>query len=145
MASKKSLLAANRGKMTTRSVTTEILFNLSSSKNITDSLQKFGIGDNDRDLLAIVIGDSEGEELLLTLLRIDAQNYILRLDKSKLTRLRDLVKGEVKDLDEISEVVDVDNILKVHKLKNIPSEVISDKKALANLLISKSAAKDLTL
>ena len=61
VSARKSLLACARGKMTTRSATTEILFNLSSSKNITDSLVKFGIGDDDKDLIAVIIADTEGK------------------------------------------------------------------------------------
>merc|ERR1712098_66859 len=44
-AANKACLAKSRGNMKTRSVNTEILFNLSSSSNITDSLNKFGAGD----------------------------------------------------------------------------------------------------
>ena len=55
------------------------------------------------------------------------------------------MKGEVKDLGEIEQVGNVDKILKVHKLKNLPANLVSDRTALANLLISKSASKDLVL
>ena len=57
----------------------------------------------------------------------------------------ELVKGDVKDLGELEQVGNVDKILKVHKLKNLPANLVSDRTALANLLISKSASKDLVL
>eukprot|EP00092_Neocalanus_flemingeri_P108081 GFUD01138744.1.p2 GENE.GFUD01138744.1~~GFUD01138744.1.p2 ORF type:complete len:105 (-),score=40.46 GFUD01138744.1:156-470(-) len=41
-AANKACLAKSRGNMKTRSLNTEILFNMSSSSNITDSLNKFG-------------------------------------------------------------------------------------------------------
>lgn len=50
-------LAANKAltspKMITRTVYTEILFNLSISKNITPSLQLFGIDDKETDILVV--------------------------------------------------------------------------------------------
>jgi tRNA threonylcarbamoyladenosine modification (KEOPS) complex Cgi121 subunit len=41
--------------MRTRSVNTEILFNLSSSRNITESLKSFGATEKDKDILVCTI------------------------------------------------------------------------------------------
>ena len=46
--------------MRTRSVNTEILFNLSSSRNITDSLKTFGATEKDRDILVCTL-DQAGQ------------------------------------------------------------------------------------
>ncbi len=43
--------AETRKSMRTRSVNTEILFNLSSSRNITESLKTFGATERDTDIL----------------------------------------------------------------------------------------------
>ncbi|XP_022916569.1 EKC/KEOPS complex subunit TPRKB-like [Onthophagus taurus] len=53
------IVAANKAvcaqKLKTKSIYSEILFNLSISKNITQSLQTFGIHDKETDLLVVVI------------------------------------------------------------------------------------------
>lgn len=53
------VIAANKAlvaeKLTTRTVYSEILFNLSTSKNITQSLQKFGIDVKAKSILVAVI------------------------------------------------------------------------------------------
>ena len=43
--------AESRKSMRTRSVNTEILFNLSSSRNITESLKTYGATERDTDIL----------------------------------------------------------------------------------------------
>ena len=48
--------------MRTRSVNTEVLFNLSSSSNISDSLQRLGVGDGDTEMLVVGV-DSDLEEV----------------------------------------------------------------------------------
>merc|ERR1712227_316678 len=52
-AANKACLAKSRSAMRTRSVNTEILFNMSSSSNISDSLIKFGTGDTDKEILVV--------------------------------------------------------------------------------------------
>lgn len=53
------VVAANKAvladKTTTKSIYTEILYNLSISKNITQSLEKFGVGPNDIEALVVVL------------------------------------------------------------------------------------------
>merc|ERR1719150_3155884 len=57
-AANKACLARSRASMRTRSVNTEILFNLSSSSNISDSLTKFGAaGDGDTAVLVAAVGE----------------------------------------------------------------------------------------
>ena len=50
MAAAKARAAERAGRMTTRTVSAETVFNLSSTKNIRDSLLKFGIDDGDRSV-----------------------------------------------------------------------------------------------
>ena len=54
-AANKACLKYSRGAMKTRSINTEILFNLSSSSKITDSLNKFGGQDADTTFLVVSV------------------------------------------------------------------------------------------
>ena len=56
VAANKADLARKRGNMKTRSVQTETLYNLSSSKNITESLKNFGGGDSDQSFVVTGFG-----------------------------------------------------------------------------------------
>ena len=56
VAANKADLARKRGNMKTRSVQTETLYNLSSSKNITESLKNFGGGDSDSSFVVAAFG-----------------------------------------------------------------------------------------
>ncbi|CAH1376847.1 unnamed protein product [Tenebrio molitor] len=58
IAANKALTSESR---TTKTIFTEILFNLSISKNITKSLQQFGINDDCKDLLVVTIVEGNGE------------------------------------------------------------------------------------
>ena len=50
VAAAKALASEKAGRMTTRSVSAETVYNLSSTKNIRESLLKFGIDDGDRSV-----------------------------------------------------------------------------------------------
>lgn len=118
----KAQLAQSRDAMTTRQMATEIVFNLSSSKNITDSLQKFGIGADDRDLLAVIF-DPDPEAVKKKLLEV--------------------VEGEERDPSELSNLADTEKIFKYHKLKGSPLELSGEREPLVDLLISRVASKDI--
>ncbi|TRY71689.1 hypothetical protein TCAL_03413 [Tigriopus californicus] len=127
VAANKSIMADSRDKKNTRSLSTEVIFNLSSTKNITASLQTFGIGDDDQNLIAVIFDDiasisSESD-------RNERKNKFL-----------DLVDGSVStNMEDLSEITDLDAITKAHKLKHLAG----DRDKLTRLLISRSAAKDL--
>jgi len=91
-AANKACLAQSRGNMKTRSINTEILFNMSSSSNITDSLNKFGGQDSDTAFLVV----SVDKEL------IDA---------------KDVIKGDWIDTKNLIDYVNRDLLIKLHKLK----------------------------
>ena len=97
--------------MKTRTINTEILFNLSSSTNISDSLNKFGSQDSDKSFLVVSV------------------------DKD-LESVKSFIQGEWSDVNQLSEQLDKDLLIKVHKLK--PDEMTD----LIGSLCSRISAKD---
>ena len=65
-AANKACLAYSRGAMKTRSINTEIFFNLSSSSNISGSLYKFGGQDTNTTFLDVSVdkGFDEAKEVI---------------------------------------------------------------------------------
>lgn len=118
ISAQKAALAFARSKMVTRTMGTEVIYNVSSSKNITDSLKTFGIGDDDSELLMVAIAEAPDS--------VEGQ-------------VRDKVKGQMRDLDELNP--DPDLIAKAHKLKNVQLTDVE----LSSLLISRTASKDIGL
>lgn len=112
VAANKSALAQQRGNMRTRSVQTETLFNLSSSKNITESLKNFG--GNDSDSSFVVCGFGAGG----------------------LVKAKEVIKGEWEEMEKLPEQVDSALLTKLHKLR--PPEL----GCLPQSLCSRIAAKD---
>ncbi|KAF6022915.1 TPRKB [Bugula neritina] len=55
----KARIAQTREKMTTRNVYSEILYNLSPNRQITQAFKLFGIQDTDTACLVITVGDSK--------------------------------------------------------------------------------------
>jgi tRNA threonylcarbamoyladenosine modification (KEOPS) complex Cgi121 subunit len=67
IAANKAVISKMQDKMTTRTLSTEILYNLSISRNITQSLMKFGIGESDKNMLVSIIeetGENRSEIIL---------------------------------------------------------------------------------
>ena len=88
-------------------------------------MQKFGIGDDDTNLLAFIF-DSDPEATKKLLL--------------------DAVEGDVKsDLSELGSLTDVPKICKYHKLIGSPVEAPDQRERLVDLLISRVASKDIGL
>ena len=85
--------------MRTRSVNTEVLFNLSSSSNISDSLQRLGVGDGDTEMLVVGV-DSDIEEVRGVVAGdwVELGRLASLLDKNALTKLHKLKPEEFQDL-----------------------------------------------
>ena len=98
--------------MRTRSVNTEILYNLSPSKNITDSLTKFGVGNDDTAVVVAVIDNS-------------------------LDSIKEVIKGDWVDFDKVTDNCDKKLLTKTYKLSQ---DELGEN--LVNSIISKIAAKD---
>lgn len=111
-AANKASLAKSRGCMRTRSVNTEILFNLSSSSNITESLQRFGVGDEDKEVLVVGVNNS-------------------------LDDVREIVRGDWVEVDRLGSFFDKNALTKLHKLK--PEELEDLTGSLCSRIAAKDA------
>ncbi|EFN76468.1 TP53RK-binding protein [Harpegnathos saltator] len=122
VATNKAALNAKRNRLTTKSVYTEILFCLSMTKNISRSLSAFGISDNDKNIVVILIH---------------------KLDE-KQTMSADVlcsIKGERISISRIQEFTDVNLVKKTYKI-NEDELCISD---LTGAVVSRISCKDFML
>lgn len=112
VAANKAALHRSRNCMRTRSIQTEILYNLSSSTNISQSLKTFGAVDSDTKVLFCAINKD-------------------------LSEAKSLVEGDWIPLDSLQQNCDTKALQKLYKLKD---EELAEN--LVNSLISRIAAKD---
>nr|ACO11584.1 TP53RK-binding protein [Caligus rogercresseyi] len=116
VAAKKASEAQLREAMITKSIMTEILFNLSPSKNIRDSLEVYGIRDDSKTLMGLIYLDKNSEAG-----RLDSLG----------------VKGTRVPLEELESMCDESVIRKKYKA----SPDITDRASLIKFVTSKIAAK----
>jgi len=111
----------------TKSVFTEILYNLAPTKNIAESLKLYGIGQDDKEIL-IVITKEPGIE------QDEVKNCLLnQIDGDLVPNLMDEIEG-------LPSLTNWDLVVKVHKLKSTSF----NKKNIVDILISRAATKDLS-
>ncbi|XP_060759606.1 EKC/KEOPS complex subunit TPRKB isoform X2 [Neoarius graeffei] len=120
-----TVLAANKavhvqkiGKMKTRSLYSEIIFNLSPTNNISEAFKRFGISDNDHAVLIVLVHNKE-----------DANNKDDLLSK---------VDGQQIPADQISTLSDLAKIKKLYKVA--PQEEKCG--SILDAVICRMAAKD---
>ena len=76
-----------------RSLGAEVLFNLASgSKNINESLTRFGVGDEDKALLAVIAVDSKDD---------DNSNLV----EAVVRRIKGRVRGKMVPVEELDKVI----------------------------------------
>lgn len=117
------VIAANKAlitdKLKTRSLYTELLFNLSISKNISQSLQKFGIDDQETNLIVVV----------LKKINYDFNENLIF----------NQIEGEEVDLKELNMYSDLALITRAYKVSNVESKKVP----LLDSVISRIATKDI--
>jgi EKC/KEOPS complex subunit CGI121/TPRKB len=94
MAAHRALCAQSRGRLATRSLHAEVVFNVSGSKHIAETLRRFGIADDSRHLLAA---------------RFDASD-------ADLSALAAAVSGSAAPLAELAAVCDGPAVAKAYKV-----------------------------
>ncbi|XP_076243198.1 EKC/KEOPS complex subunit TPRKB [Calliopsis andreniformis] len=122
VAANKAAINAKMNQLVTRSIYTEVLFNLSISKNITHSLKEFGINNNDKNILVVLIHKKNDEKLM-----------------SKL--LTDNIKGDNISVSRLSEFTDHELIKKVYKIDKNELAVSN----LTKSVVSRISCKDFIL
>ncbi|KAK9881229.1 hypothetical protein WA026_015343 [Henosepilachna vigintioctopunctata] len=80
---------------TTKTLSTEILFNLSISKNISSSLQTFGIGDEDTNMLIASV-----------------------YEISDMPQPLHVIEGDEVDIGTIQEITDLSLVKKIYKISD---------------------------
>ncbi|CAD5221565.1 unnamed protein product [Bursaphelenchus okinawaensis] len=118
------LAAANRAvhqsahnRMFTRSLSAELIYSLSPTRNISESLNTFGIGEDSKSLIVALFDDVKG---------------------SKMVKLAKKIKGEAVGIDRIQEFASLHKIKKIYKLSDpkLAAESLSD------LIITRIVTKD---
>jgi EKC/KEOPS complex subunit CGI121/TPRKB len=108
------LAAANRAvhqaahnRMYTRSLSAELIYSLSPNRNISDSLNTFGIAENSKDLIVAVFDDTKGD---------------------KMVKLAKKIEGNPEPLVHLRDCCDLNLIEKVYETKTpeTAGETLSD-------------------
>ncbi|TPX46858.1 hypothetical protein SeLEV6574_g02992 [Synchytrium endobioticum] len=112
LACARALLAQQQDTMKTRSLYSEVLFNMSPSSNISDSLKQFGVSDSTKSLILLFVGDDLPS----------AQD--LRVADSK-------IQGRQVPISEMDQCCDMKLLQKIFKLSD---SQLSREIALKNLI-----------
>lgn len=99
----------------TKTIHTEVLYNLSPSRSVTESLKMFGIGDETSNL------------------------FVLVFDSTLNSSIKNLIEGDLVSLNEHETIV---NWLKIKELHGIQEDDL-DQDTICDLVTSKSAVKEL--
>ncbi|XP_078044386.1 EKC/KEOPS complex subunit TPRKB [Augochlora pura] len=122
VAANKAVVNEKMKQLTTKNLYTELLFNLSISKNISRSLLEFGIHDRDKNILiALIHKKDEGVTMSKTIM--------------------DTVKGEVTPISRLSEYSDHSLIKKTYKIDKDELDVSN----LSDSVVSRISCKDFIL
>ncbi|CAK9826511.1 EKC/KEOPS complex subunit TPRKB [Anthophora retusa] len=123
VAANKAVISAKMNQLTTKSLYTEVLFNLSMSKNIMRTLIEFGINDNDKNILVVLIYKNNEEK------------------ESVLKILTDTIKAERISVSRLSEFTDFERIKRFYKIEKDELNISS----LTNSVVSRISCKEFIL
>ncbi|KAM6895645.1 EKC/KEOPS complex subunit TPRKB [Xenentodon cancila] len=120
-----ALVAANKavhlqtiGKMKTRSLNSEIIFNLSPTNNISEAFKRFGISDGDDSVLVVVVHDKDEQQFLSDVAAV--------------------VDGQQVPVEDVSSLSDPAKIKKLYKITPEEEKVGS----LLDAVVCRMATKD---
>lgn len=119
IAANKAAINESCNRLITKNKSTEILFYLSMTKNISKSLKDFGASDNDTDLLVVTIHEPEQQDSV-----------------SKM--IVDNIKGERVSLEELKETTNLEVAKRYYKIEDEELKV----SACTDSIISRIACKD---
>ncbi|KAL9959701.1 hypothetical protein ACROYT_G033047 [Oculina patagonica] len=120
IAGHKAFQLFQQGKMKTRTLHSEIIFNLSPSTNITDSFKKFGILDNTSNVLVVMITQEDAVK--------------------KISEVSKLINGKLVTLTTLSTICDQEKIKKIYGITEEELQCGS----LQDGIITRIATKDAT-
>ncbi|KAK1414469.1 hypothetical protein QVD17_30213 [Tagetes erecta] len=115
-AAHKTLVAKSRDSLTTRTLHSELVYNYSGSKHISESLKRCGISDITTYVLVARFGASEDE----------------------MTSMKTLIKGKEIDLEELEVRANKPQILKHYKITGVELDIST----LGDAITCRIAARD---
>ncbi|XP_017755112.1 PREDICTED: EKC/KEOPS complex subunit TPRKB-like [Eufriesea mexicana] len=119
IAANKAAINAKMNQLTTKSIYTEILFNLSISKNISRILTEFGISDKDENILIVLMHK--------------------KCDKKSMSEiLMDSIKGERISISRLFEFTDFELVKKIYKIEKDELDIST----FTNSIVSRISCKD---
>ena len=104
VAANKAAISFLSKSMVTKSVYTELLFNLSISKNISQSLTKFGVEESDSDVLVATIHSADN----------DCMHEVIAL-----------ADGNVAPIVDLQNIYNVKIICKLYKISDLETRAVS--------------------
>uniref|UniRef100_A0AC34RIM8 TP53RK-binding protein n=1 Tax=Panagrolaimus sp. JU765 TaxID=591449 RepID=A0AC34RIM8_9BILA len=93
-AANRAVFQASHNRLYTRSISAELIYSLSPYRNISDSLNTFGIAENSKDLIVAVFDDTKGD---------------------KMVKLAKKIEGNPEPLDNLRDCCDLGLIEKVYE------------------------------
>ncbi|XP_035003280.1 EKC/KEOPS complex subunit TPRKB [Hippoglossus stenolepis] len=119
VAANKAVHLQNTGKMKTRSLNSEMIFNLSPTNNISEAFKRFGISDGNDSVMVVIIHDKKNESQLV-------EDIVTKVD------------GRQVPVEDVSSLSDSAKIRKLYKVA--PQEETCG--TLLDAVICRMATKD---
>ena len=114
----RAIQQAAHNRMYTRSLSAELIYSLSPTRNISESLNLFGIAENSRNIIVAIFGDENGK---------------------KMVQLAKKIEGIPVPLDNIREFCDLNLIKNIYKV----TEPEQNAGTLSDLIVTRIVCKDI--